>query len=246
MTCADVGRDLDAYVDRELDPASQAALRNHLLDCLSCQRRVDDRGALGRCVRSLPYYTAPDRLRARALAPVTRWPSRRRMVTWAAAAALVVSVSGGVALLRLPRNSGTPGADAVMADIVNSHMRSLMVDHLLDVQSTDQHTVKPWFAGKLDFSPPVQDLASFGYPLAGARIDYLSERPVAVLVYRRQLHAISVFVWPAAESVLAPLTWSMRGFHVKHWIRNGMSFWAVSDLNDAELSGLVRSLQASQ
>jgi anti-sigma factor RsiW len=244
MTCADVERDLDAYVDRELDPASRAALRNHLLDCLACRRRVEDRGTLGRLVRSLPYHTAPDHLRARALAPVRRWPWRT--VAWAAAAALAVSVSGGVALLRLPRASGTPGADAVMADVVNSHVRSLMVDHLLDVQSTDQHTVKPWFAGKLDFSPPVQDLTSIGYPLAGARIDYLSERPVAVLVYRRQQHAISVFVWPAAESVLAPLTWSMRGFHVKHWIRNGMSFWAVSDLNDAELSGLVRSLQASQ
>ena len=245
MTCADVERVLDAYVDREIDPASQAALRSHLLDCLVCRRRADDRAALGHLVRSLPYHTAPDRLRATALAPVTRWPARR-MVSWAAAAALVVSVSGGVAFLRSSRTDGTPAADAVAADIVNGHVRSLMVDHLLDVESTDQHTVKPWFAGKLDFSPPVSDLASSGYPLAGGRIDYVSERPVAVLVYRRQQHAISVFVWPAAEPSLAPVTWSMRGFHVQHWIRGGMSFWAVSELNDAELSGLVRSLQASQ
>jgi len=121
-----------------------------------------------------------------------------------------------------------------------------MPGHLTDVASTDQHTVKPWFAGKLDFSPPVQDLASSGYPLVGGRIDYLSERPIAVLVYRRQQHVINVFMWPTAERVLAPLTWSMRGFHVKHWTRSGMSFWAVSDVNDAELSGLARSLQASQ
>ena len=245
MTCADVARDLDAYVDRELDPAPRDAMRHHLFDCLECQRRVDDRIALGRLVRSLPYHTAPDRLRAVASAPVTR-RSPRRVVIWAAAAALVLSVSGGVALLRSPRSGGTPAADMALADVVNSHVRSLMVDHLLDVQSTDQHTVKPWFAGKLDFSPPVEDLASSGYPLAGGRIDYLSERPVAVLVYRRRQHTISVFVWPAAERDLAPQTWSTRGFDVKHWIRGGMSFWAVSDLNDPELSGLVRSLQASQ
>jgi len=245
MTCADVERDLDAYVDRELDPAPREAMRNHLLDCPACRRRVDDRFVLGRLVRSLPYHTAPDRLRAGASVPATRRPLRR-MVTWAAAAAIAVSVSGGVALLRLPWSGATLATDTAAADIVNSHVRSLMVDHLFDVQSTDQHTVKPWFAGKLDFSPPVQDLASSGYPLAGGRIDYLSERPVAVLVYRRRQHTISVFVWPAAERDLAPQTWSTRGFHVKHWIRGGMSFWAVSDLNDPELSGLVRSLQASQ
>jgi len=245
MTCADVERDLDAYVDRELDPAAQGAVRNHLLDCLACRRRADDRGALGRLIRSLPYHTAPDRLRARAVAPVMRWP-RRRMLTWAAAATLVVAASGGVALRRSWPTAETPSADAVAANIVNGHVRSLLADHLLDVRSTDQHTVKPWFAGKLDFSPPVQDLASSGYPLVGGRIDYLSERPIAVLVYRRQQHVINVFMWPTAERVLAPLTWSMRGFHVKHWTRSGMSFWAVSDVNDAELSGLARSLQASQ
>ncbi len=245
MTCADVARDLDAYVDRELDAAPRDAMRHHLFDCLECRRLVDDRVALARLVRSLPYHTAPDRLRAAALAPVTHRPLTR-MVTWAAAAALVLSVSVGAVLLRSPWSGGTPAADTALADIVNSHVRSLMVDHLLDVQSTDQHTVKPWFAGKLDFSPPVQDLASSGYPLAGGRIDYLSERPVAVLVYRRRQHTISVFVWPAVERDLAPLAWSTRGFNVKHWIRGGMSFWAVSDLNDPELSGLVRSLQASQ
>ena len=245
MTCVDVELECDAFVDHELDLASRTVLQDHLLDCRECRQRVDDRVALGRLVRSLPYHPAPENLRARVLAPATR-RRFRRLPTLAAAAVLALSVGGGAALLRSPSIGGTSGVDVVAADIVDGHVRSLMVDHLLDVQSTDQHTVKPWFAGKLDFSPPVRDLASSGYPLAGGRIDYLSKRPVAVLVYRRQQHPISVFVWPAAARELPPLAWSTRGFHVKHWIQGGMSFWAVSDLNDAELSGFVRSLQASQ
>ena len=117
---------------------------------------------------------------------------------------------------------------------------------VIDVVSTDQHTVKPWFLGKLDFAPPVVDLAPIGFPLVGGRLDYLDGRPVAGLVYQRKKHTINVFVSPDRENAFAATgARSVRGFHVRHWVRDGMSFWAVSDLNETELDEFAHALQAS-
>lgn len=119
-------------------------------------------------------------------------------------------------------------------------------EHLLDVQSTDLHTVKPWFLGKLDFSPPVLDLASHGFPLIGGRLDYVGGRRVAALVYQRQKHTINVFVAPEGGYLSTrDVVLTVRGFNLRHWIHNGMSFWAVSDLNSAELAEFASALQAS-
>jgi anti-sigma factor RsiW len=239
MSCEHVRRDLDAYLDRELDVESAKDVGDHIGGCVACRRLVMEREALGGLVRAAPYHTAPERLRARVLAHTTRSNTIRRAVPWAAAAALVVSLGAGIGLWR----TSSTRSESFANEVVDNHVRSLMASHLFDVQSTDEHTVKPWFLGKLDFSPPVADLTSIGYPLVGGRLDYLGGRPVAALVYTRRQHTINVFVSPEHDGAVAPAAVrSIRGFHVHHWIRDSMSFWAISDLNDAEFTRFCEAL----
>jgi len=194
----------------------------------------------------LPRYAAPAGLRERVQAAVRAAPARRqpswRPSPWqagiAAAAVVVLAVSGWLVSQRR-------GADSELAAVFDAHLRSLAPGHLADVASTDQHTVKPWFAGKLTFSPPVVDHAAEGFPLVGGRVDVVDGRDVAALVYSRRNHLINVFIRPLDRGERsAGRAGEQRGYHLAGWVRGGMRFWAVSDLNQQELAQFRDLLQA--
>ena len=237
MSCAELDRDLDAFVDRELAADADAAFRAHLRTCRRCSDRVGQRQDLSRLVRSLPYYEAPLPVRARAARAAARLTLVRRFSAVAAAAALMLAAGAGAFTL-VART-----ARLQAARVVDAHVAALASGHVFEVRSTDQHTVKPWFQGKLDYSPPVTDLESIGFALVGGRVERLDGRPVAALVYQRKLHIVTVFVTPArATAWPRPGAYTIRGFHVRRWTADDMEFWAVSDLNEAELGELARAL----
>jgi len=246
VECHEVEALLGAYLDGELEPAVSSPVRAHAEICVMCRRRLADLQSIGRMVRQAPYYQAPDRLRARIAQARTQSTTTSHLRAWAAAAVIVASVAGSLLFVRSSmRATLMPDpVGSVAQEVVGSHVRALMGEHLFDVRSTDQHTVKPWFLGKLDFSPPVTDLAQAGFPLTGGRLDYVAGHPVAALVYTRGQHTINVFVWPEGSSAIrSSEARAIRGFHVRHWARGGMAYWAVSDVNDADLDQFVRALQ---
>ena len=196
--------------------------------------------------RDATYYRAPEALRTRILAQVRaegRERARPMMWRWgglAAAFATVAFVSWNVALLR----AGGSDEERLVDEVATAHVRSLMAEnHLNDVASTDQHTVKPWFEGKLDFAPAVTDLADAGYALIGGRLDYLDGRPVAALTYRHRLHVVNLFEWPAGPGGdEAPKTFARKGYAIAHWRRGGLEYWAISDIASADLLELAKRL----
>ena len=201
---------------------------------------------------SLPVYEAPAALRmwaieqARAVdqeslrdgpspASIPRVRARS-FYKWRTAAGLVIAaaVGWGAASLR-PVGGTTPGISATTNELVDAHVRSLLPNHLLDVESTDRHTVKPWFAGKTDVAPKVVDLSDKGFPLLGGRLDYVDGHSAAVLIYGRRLHKINVFVWRTTASEPRDGPFEVRGHSLLHWTDGGLSYWAVSDAAEPEL-----------
>jgi anti-sigma factor RsiW len=237
MNCHDVSRMLDPYVDDELSPADAAAVAAHIEQCASCGQRLADRESLQQLVRAVPYYTAPDRLRNAIgnAAPRRSWRVPP-MAAWAAGIALVAAIGGAAGL----RTRQVAQSTAAMAEhVVDEHVRALTSQRLFDVRSSNQHTVKPWFQGKLDFSPPVADLSSVGFPLVGGRVDSIANRRVAALVFQRREHVIEVFIAPVVARIASTDVRSIRGFHERHWVQGDLSLWAVSDLNERELREFV-------
>ena len=240
---------LEAYLDGELDLVRSLEVERHLMACEVCSAALRSQRAL-RSALAQPslYYERPKRLENRVRSELGKASKdgksgARGGWRWrAVAASLPVIATLAWALVVIPR---APSDDELASqEVVSAHVRSLMAEHLTDVASSDRHTVKPWFNGKLDFSPEVKDLATDGYPLVGGRLDYIGQRGVAALVYQRGKHPVNVFIWPEPDAGGGgDREWSVRGYNVIRWRRSGMRYWAVSDLNLPELRELARDLQ---
>jgi len=266
MSCEATQGLIHGYLDGELDLVRSMEIERHLSDCESCARAYRNQQALRSLLRggSL-YFKAPAGLEPRVHARLSEvhragakseaaatMSSRPRQAwwspswAWAGMAAALALAAVVISILRPPASRPSP-RDLLVEEVVSSHIRSLMLNHLTDVTSSDQHNVKPWFNGKLDFSPSVVNLAPEGFPLVGGRLDYLAGRPVAALVYGRRQHLINVFVWPSPSgsgSGGPTRTAARQGYNVVDWTQSGMTWWAVSDLNTRELEEFVRLLQA--
>jgi anti-sigma factor RsiW len=248
MTCQETGLLIHALADGELDLTKSLEMEAHLRECQSCARAQEEIRRLSfsmkdSSLRFTPSASFEKRLRAAVRSEAREKPVTQSWWRWSMAAAslavIVLVVWTAVVI------SNRPASDALVAqEVVSSHVRSLMAQHLMDVPSSDQHTVKPWFDGKLDFSPPVKDLVAQGFELKGGRLDYIDDRPVAALVYQRRQHLINVFVWPAKSSSKSTTQASVsQGYNLIRWTNSGMEWWAISDLNLAELQQFVQMLQ---
>lgn len=269
MNCEKATDLIDGYLDGELDPVTSQAIERHLRDCRNCEQRYMAHRTVIRAVGSaISYYKAPAELReriqsslreeiaagpARNFAPDASVTAEKQRVprsilfgtswNWLALAAALI-LAAIIASSFLPRLR-PPASDQFLAtQLIASHVRSLMADHLTDVASSDQHTVKPWLDTKLDFAPPVVDLSSEGFPLIGGRLDYLDNRPVAALIYGRRKHFINLFVWPAAsDEAKAPKTIAHQGYQLLHWADSDFNYWAVSDVNVNDLQLFKQQFQ---
>ena len=262
MSCEEAIKLMDGYLDGELDPLTSQKIEQHLRDCRKCEEAYEAHTALAHAIsRGAPYYKAPTELRQRVQSSlrdavgvrVSRGATRenhalltspraeRRLVlpeipwNWLALAAAII-LAAIIASSFLPRLRQPTSDQFLATQLIASHVRSLMADHLTDVGSSDQHTVKPWLDAKLDFAAPVIDLSSEGFPLVGGRLDYLDNHPVAALIYQRRKHFINLFVWPATPGASkAQKTVSRQGYHLLHWVDSDFNYWAVSDIGDGEL-----------
>ncbi len=233
--CPDKEALLHGLLDGELDAANAQACEAHLKTCPACAQAFGELQALSARLSAPGVgYRAPAALRRRveAMAEGPAAPGRRLRKTapWALSGAFA-AIAASLAIVTLQ-----PTTVALEDQLVASHVRSTLAAHLVDVQTSDRHVVKPWFNGRIDFAPPVVELADRGYPLAGGRLDYIGSRVVAALVYRRNRHVINLFVWPSKPGVSVPLGSDMRsGYSVAHWKSGGLEFWAVSDIEPRDL-----------
>ena len=245
MPCDQTQTQLHGYLDGELEALSAANFEKHLETCHDCKQSLAAEESLHRSIQQAGLYErAPESLRISLLGKSRQQPFVRsfpgaRLSPWrwlAVAAVLLLSVFIGWRQLQSGRGPGN--AQLMAASFVDAHLRSLQPGHLTDVQSTDQHTVKPWFDGRIDFAPPVRDFANEGFPLVGGRLDVAGGKTVAALVYARRKHIINVFVETAPSESYWNGSGESQGYHWLTWQKDGFSFCAVSDVAPTDLSQL--------
>jgi anti-sigma factor RsiW len=244
MNCDQALALINPYVDGELDLMTSLDLERHLAECQTCAAEEAALRGLRSTIRdTMPYRGAPATLRKsvgvaiRDARRADRGPSLMlRRSAWAGAVAAIL-----LAAIVLKGPFHAPPGDLTARELVDNHLRSLTPNHLTDVLSSNQHTVKPWFDGRINFTPTVEDFAADGFPLIGGRIDYLDNHPVAAIVYRCRQHVINLFVWPAPQSTDTPAQReTLAGYNVIHWTKSGMAYWAVSSLGSDQLAQFAR------
>jgi anti-sigma factor RsiW len=237
MTCDEAEILIHALIDGELDAGHAREVEAHIAGCPRCAAALASYRKLSQEMASADVrYTAPASLRRRidAALPQPRVPTRRSVLRGFAMGSAVSALAATGLVAIVLRNDDE---QRIMSEVVSAHLRSLQAGHLTDVISTDQHTVKPWFNGKLDVSPPVIDLTAQGFTLIGGRLDYVDARSIGAIVYRRRQHVINLFVaqTPSIERRAAK-TETIQGFNIRRWSERGLNFWAVSDIGVDELN----------
>lgn len=241
MTCEEAAPLLGAYADGELDLSTSIGFEAHLEACPSCRTQLEELWRFTTLVQETAPRFKPSpflatRLRAALREEESTAGEKGSWLAWVPLSWIYYGIGGMIALVAIGVFLAEPKPSTQLArDAISDHVRSLQVQHLLDVASTDQHTVKPWFAGKLDYSPPVIDLTTSGYPLIGGRLDVLDHRNVAAIIYQRRKHYINLFIWPAGPAPLGEKVYSQDGYRVFEWSKSGMNYIAVSELGEQEL-----------
>jgi anti-sigma factor RsiW len=249
VSCQETQDLLHGYLDGELDLVRTLEIERHLQGCASCALVYTQQRDLRSVIRSSAlHYPPPAHLERHVRAAIRHAHAAEtgsRTWSWGwlglggalAAAAIMLWIA-------MPGLNGLTPTDQLVQELIAGHVRSLMADHLTDVRSSDTHTVKPWFEGKLDFSPPVIDVTDQGFALLGGRLDYLVNRPVAVLIYRRRQHVINLFIWPAEIPVsIEKRALGRQGYQLVPWHTSEMTYWAVSNLNLRELQEFAQAMQ---
>jgi anti-sigma factor RsiW len=247
MTCDEAEILLHALIDGELDAGHARAVEDHIAGCPRCAAQLHAYREMSKAVaRADVRYKAPLELRRRieASLPQPKQAPSRRAVLRGFAMGSAVSAIAATGLVAIILRSDDEAR--IESEVVSAHLRSLQAGHLTDVLSTDQHTVKPWFNGKLDVAPPVIDLTAQGFTLIGGRLDYVDTRPIGAIVYRRRAHVINLFVaqTASAERRAAKIE-TIQGFNIRRWSERGLNYWAVSDLAADELAEFGEKFEAS-
>ncbi len=250
MTCDEAETLLDALIDGELDAGHAREVEDHIAGCPNCAAQFKAYREMSQAIAGAGMrYTAPAHLRRRIEAslpqpqPQTNAPSRRSVLRGFAMGSAVSAIAAtGLVAIVLRHDD----EQLITSEIVSAHLRSLQAGHLTDVISTDQHTVKPWFNGKLDVSPPVIDLTAQGFTLIGGRLDYVDARAIGAIVYRRRQHVINLFVAQTANTESrSPKMETIQGFNIRRWSDRGLNYWAVSDLAADELAEFGDKFEAA-
>ena len=253
MTCREIEPLLNARLDEELDAAGLADVDRHLADCRVCAGQYAALEKLHQEIAAEDLGYAPPSTLEQKIAAGLRRDDRSGGRTrapwisagwWRGAAAAAALVAGILAFHYVPR-MGDSEMSEVGQEILDSHLRSLQVEHPVDVASSDQHTVKPWFQGKTSFSPPTPDLSKEGFDLVGGRLEVLHQQPAAAIVYKRRQHVISLYVSQSNDATMRIESTDVHGYHLMHWSQAGINYWVVSDVSPEDLRTFANLIRGS-